>query len=89
MIEAARIDAVTSFYGFRTITLPLLMPTVFFLLVVNLVSPAFDTFATIWGADPGGPGKATETLVVKVYRDVVVSAQFVLYGVTNFAFHWS
>ena len=40
-----------------------------FLLVVNLVYAAFDTFGTIWALTRGGPGKATETLVVKVYRD--------------------
>ena len=49
------------------------MPTVFFLLVVNLVYAAFDTFGTIQALTGGGPGKATETLVVKVYRDGVVN----------------
>jgi sn-glycerol 3-phosphate transport system permease protein len=46
---------------------------VFFLLVVNLVYAAFDTFATIWALTQGGPGKATETLVVKVYRDGIIN----------------
>ncbi|MDR3718533.1 MAG: ABC transporter permease subunit, partial [Bryobacteraceae bacterium] len=67
--EAARMDGAKGFFRFRTVTLPLLMPTVFFLLVVNLVYGAFDTFGTIWAMTSGGPGKATETLVVKVYRD--------------------
>ena len=49
------------------------MPTVFFLLVVNLVYAAFDTFGTIQAMTQGGPGKATETLVVKVYRDGMVN----------------
>ena len=56
--------------------LPLLMPTVFFLLVVNLVYAAFDTFGTIQALTGGGPGKATETLVVKVYRDGVVESRY-------------
>jgi sn-glycerol 3-phosphate transport system permease protein len=73
VMEAARMDGGRGFYGFRTITLPLLMPTVFFLLVVNLVYAAFDTFATIWALTQGGPGKATETLVVKVYRDGIIN----------------
>jgi sn-glycerol 3-phosphate transport system permease protein len=53
---------------------PLLSPTTFFLLVVNLVYAAFDTFGTIWALTKGGPGKATETLVVKVYRDGYLNA---------------
>ena len=71
--EAARMDGARGFHRFRTITLPLLMPTVFFLLVVNVVYAAFDTFGTIWALTQGGPGKATETLLVKVYRDGVIN----------------
>jgi sn-glycerol 3-phosphate transport system permease protein len=73
VIEAARMDGAVGWLRFRTITLPLLMPTVFFLIVVNLVYAAFDTFGTIQALTQGGPGKATETLVVKVYRDGVVN----------------
>jgi len=71
--EAARMDGARGWRRFRTITLPLLAPTTFFLLVVNLVYAAFDTFGTIQALTGGGPGKATETLVVKVYRDGVVN----------------
>ena len=71
--EAARIDGARGWYRFRTITLPLLTPTVFFLLVVNVVYAAFDTFGPIWALTHGGPGKSTETLLVKVYRDGVVN----------------
>jgi sn-glycerol 3-phosphate transport system permease protein len=73
VVEAARMDGAKGFYRFRTVLLPLLMPTVFFLMVVNLVYAAFDTFGTIWAITAGGPGKATETLVVKVYRDGMVN----------------
>ncbi len=73
VIEAARMDGARGFFRFRTVVLPLLMPTVFFLIVVNLVYAAFDTFGTIQALTAGGPGKATETLVVKVYRDGVVN----------------
>jgi sn-glycerol 3-phosphate transport system permease protein len=73
VIEAARMDGARGFFRFRTVVLPLLMPTVFFLIVVNLVYAAFDTFGTIQALTQGGPGKATETLVVKVYRDGVVN----------------
>lgn len=73
VIEAARMDGARGWYRFRSITFPLLAPTTFFLLVVNLVYAAFDTFGTIWALTQGGPGKATETLVIKVYRDGMVN----------------
>jgi sn-glycerol 3-phosphate transport system permease protein len=73
VVEAARMDGAKGWFRFRTVILPLLMPTMFFLLVVNLVYAAFDTFATISAMTQGGPGKATETLVVKVYQDGYVN----------------
>jgi len=73
IVEAARIDGARGWHRFRTITLPLLAPTVFFLIVVNVVYAAFDTFSTILALTGGGPGKSTETLIVKVYRDGVVN----------------
>jgi sn-glycerol 3-phosphate transport system permease protein len=71
--EAARIDGAKGWHRFRTITFPLLAPTTFFLLVVNVVYAAFDTFGTIYALTQGGPGKDTETLVVKVFRDGVMN----------------
>ena len=73
VIEAVRMDGARGWHRFRTITFPLLSPTTFFLLVVNLVYAAFDTFGTIWALTQGGPGKDTETLVIKVYRDGMVN----------------
>ena len=73
IVEAARIDGARGWHRFRTITLPLLAPTVFFLIVVNVVYSEFETFSTILALTGGGPGKATETLIVKVYRDGVVN----------------
>ena len=66
-------DGAGGWHRFRTMTFPLLAPTTFFLLIVNMVYAAFDTFGTIQALTQGGPGKATETLVVKVYRDGVVN----------------
>lgn len=74
IIEAARIDGARGFRRFRTIILPLLMPTVYFLLVVDLVYAAFDTFATVYAVNAGGPGQSTQTLVLKVYLDGIVNA---------------
>ncbi len=73
VIEAARMDGAKGWHRFRTITFPLLAPTTFFLIVVNLTYAAFDTFGTIWALTQGGPAAATNTLVVKVYRDGVVN----------------
>jgi sn-glycerol 3-phosphate transport system permease protein len=73
VIEAARMDGARGWYRFRTVVLPLLSPTLFFLIVVDLVYAAFDTFGTIEAMTQGGPGKATETLVIKVYQDGVVN----------------
>lgn len=71
--EAARMDGARGWHRFRTITFPLLAPTTFFLLVVNVVYAAFDTFGTIYALTQGGPGKDTETLVIKVYRDGMIN----------------
>ncbi|MBS0640177.1 MAG: ABC transporter permease subunit [Acetobacteraceae bacterium] len=73
VIEAARMDGARGWRRFRTITFPLLAPTTFFLLVVNVVYAAFDTFGLIYALTHGGPGKDTETLVIKVYRDGVIN----------------
>jgi sn-glycerol 3-phosphate transport system permease protein len=67
--EAAAIDGASPIRRFWTITFPLLSPTAFFLLVVNIVYVFFDTFGIIDSVTSGGPAKATETLVYKVYSD--------------------
>jgi sn-glycerol 3-phosphate transport system permease protein len=69
MIEAAAIDGAGPLKRFATIAFPLLSPTSFFLLVVNLVYAFFDTFGTIDAITSGGPMRSTTTLVYKVYQD--------------------
>ncbi len=69
VIEAATIDGARPFRRFWTIVFPLLSPTTFFLLVVNIVYVFFDTFGIIDTVTQGGPSAATETLVYKVYSD--------------------
>ena len=69
LIEAAAIDGAGPGRRFATIVFPLLSPTTFFLLVVNVVYAFFQTFAIIDAATGGGPGNATEILVYKVYKD--------------------
>jgi len=69
LIEAAAIDGAGPVKRFLTIAFPLLSPTSFFLLVVNLVYAFFDTFGIIDAATQGGPSRSTTTLVYKVFRD--------------------
>jgi sn-glycerol 3-phosphate transport system permease protein len=69
VLEAAAIDGARPIRRFWTVTFPLLSPTIFFLLVINIVYAFFDTFGIIDTMTRGGPGKSTETLVYKVYSD--------------------
>ncbi len=69
LIEAAAIDGASPSHRFWTIVFPLLSPTTFFLLVINVVYAFFDTFAIVDAATQGGPGKDTAILVYKVYYD--------------------
>jgi sn-glycerol 3-phosphate transport system permease protein len=69
LIEAATIDGASPWRRFWTIVFPLLSPTTFFLLVINIVYAFFDTFAIVDAATHGGPGKDTSILVYKVYYD--------------------
>ncbi len=69
LIEAAAIDGAGPWRRFWSIQFPLLSPTTFFLLVINVVYAFFDTFAIVDAATQGGPGKDTAILVYKVYYD--------------------
>ena len=69
LIEAAAIDGAGPWRRFWTVQFPLLSPTTFFLLVINVVYAFFDTFAIVDAATQGGPGRDTSILVYKVYYD--------------------
>jgi sn-glycerol 3-phosphate transport system permease protein len=69
LIEAAAIDGAGPWRRFWTVQFPLLTPTTFFLLVINIIYVFIDTFAIIDAATGGGPGKDTAILVYKVYFD--------------------
>jgi len=69
LLEAAAIDGATPMRRFWTIVFPLLSPTTFFLLVINIIYAFFETFAIVDAATHGGPGKETAILVYKVYYD--------------------
>lgn len=69
ILEAASIDGAGARTRFWTVIFPLLSPTTFFLLVVNVVYAFFDTFGTIDALTKGGPGTSTVTLIYRVYVD--------------------
>jgi len=71
LMEAAAIDGASPTRRFWTIVFPLLSPTTFFLLVVNIVYAFFETFGVIDATTQGGPAAATQVLVYKVYHDGV------------------
>jgi sn-glycerol 3-phosphate transport system permease protein len=67
--EAAAIDGAGPVKRFFTVVFPLLSPTTFFLIVVNVVYTMFDTFGVIHATTQGGPAQATNILVYKVFED--------------------
>jgi sn-glycerol 3-phosphate transport system permease protein len=71
LIEAAAIDGARPWRRFWSIQFPLLTPTTFFLLVINMVYAFFDTFAIVDATTQGGPGRDTVIMVYKVYQDGV------------------
>ena len=74
--EAAAIDGASPWRRFRTIIFPLLSPTSFFLLVVNTIYTLFETFGIVHAVTQGGPSKATETLIYKVFNDGFIGLDF-------------
>lgn len=69
--DAARVDGANAWQRFVRITLPLLSPTLFFLLIINVIH-SFESFAQIHVLTEGGPGRATTTLVYSIYYDAFV-----------------
>jgi sn-glycerol 3-phosphate transport system permease protein len=69
VLEAASVDGAGSIRRFLSIVLPLLSPITFYLTVVNLIFAFFGSFGVIHAVTQGGPGRATEILVYKVWKD--------------------
>lgn len=69
LIDAAIMDGASSWQRFRQIIFPMLSPTTFFLLLMNLIYGFFDTFGIIQVITHGGPGNSTTNLIYKVYKD--------------------
>jgi sn-glycerol 3-phosphate transport system permease protein len=69
VLEAASVDGAGSIRRFRSIVLPLLSPVTFYLVVVIVIFSFIGSFGVIDAVTKGGPGRATEILVFKIYRD--------------------
>jgi len=69
LIDAAILDGASSWYRFWQIVIPLLSPTTFFLLIMNMIYGFFETFGIIHVMTHGGPGKSTVNLIYKIYQD--------------------
>ncbi len=72
VLEAASVDGAGPIRRFRSIIFPLLSPITFYLLVVNLIFSFFGSFGVIHAVTQGGPGRATEIMVFKVYNDGLI-----------------
>jgi len=73
IVEAAMIDGASAWKLFRKILFPLISPTTFYLMTINMVFAFFETFGVIHALTHGGPGRATTTLMYKVYMDGYVN----------------
>jgi sn-glycerol 3-phosphate transport system permease protein len=69
--EAAKVDGANMWHRIRHITLPLLSPTLFFLLVINVIN-SLQVFGEINILTLGGPGGATNTLLYSIFYDAFV-----------------
>lgn len=76
LIEAAKIEGANAWQRFWHILFPLLSPTIFFLIVINLIYSFFDTFGIIQILTQGGPAQSTTTLVYKVYNDGFINMDY-------------
>jgi len=74
LYESARIDGASNFRIFRSVTLPMLMPTLFFVLIVSTIN-AFQSFAQIHILTKGGPANATNVVVYSIYREAFFNFQ--------------
>jgi sn-glycerol 3-phosphate transport system permease protein len=73
ILEAAEIDGAGPIRRFHLISLPMIAPTLFFLVVINFVYALFETFAIVDATTRGGPAGATSILVYKVFQDGFVT----------------
>lgn len=69
VMEAASVDGAGTVRTFVSITVPLISPVTFYLVVVNMVFAFFGSFGVIHAVTQGGPGHSTEIMVFKLWKD--------------------
>ena len=69
MIEACAMDGASVLRRMRDVQLPLIAPTLFFLIVINITDSFFDSFGIVDITTGGGPARATDLMVYKIYSD--------------------
>jgi sn-glycerol 3-phosphate transport system permease protein len=74
VLEAASLDGASAWRRFWRMTFPLLTPTTLFLLIMNTLYAAFQTFGLVDVTTRGGPGRATDLLIYRLYKDGFVNA---------------
>lgn len=85
LLEAASVDGASSWSRFWRIRLPLLSPIAFFLVIMNTLQAFFENFGLIDVLTQGGPARATDILVYKLYRDGFVNVQWGLASAQSIA----
>lgn len=75
LYESSRIDGAGYFYRLRRITIPMLSPTLFFIITISLIN-AFQSFGQIDILTKGGPSQSTNLIVYSIYREAFVNYQF-------------
>ncbi|MCM3574145.1 MULTISPECIES: carbohydrate ABC transporter permease [Mesobacillus] len=75
LYESAKIDGAGYWYQLRRITIPMLSPTLFFIITISLIN-AFQTFGQVDILTKGGPSQATNLIVYSIYREAFVNYQF-------------
>jgi len=73
--EAAAVDGANAWHKFRHITLPMLSPTTFFIVIISIIN-SFQSFTPIYVMTGGGPGTATQVLVFRIYEEAFVLSNF-------------
>lgn len=75
LYESAKIDGAGYLYRLRRITIPMLSPTLFFIITISLIN-AFQTFGQIDILTKGGPSQSTNLIVYSIYREAFYNYQF-------------
>lgn len=75
LYESAKIDGASYWYQLRRITIPMLSPTLFFIITISLIN-AFQTFGQVDILTKGGPSESTNVIVYSIYREAFINYQF-------------